>query len=381
MSSFEDLHDRRCIPTGVLDDEDPPRFSQLNETVKDAFVYEVRKYVSYKTRDINQKLIEIPNINKFAINGDNPLETMLNSILSYADTPDRFPMIAITSNTARERNLGLGSNFVDHVFYPPSIDGSNQGPYNIQPGWNIELVTRPKGYHKEDILSVIEFREILFPDIHNASISDVVRAVNAQALYYVASVSDDNTLKLSVGGPAAPHYPNYIEIVGGTPECLSMLGLVIGQKDDYRNSDNLPKNRYYIAADMSINVDIIADSMPIRTELSDLIQGFFTFHMEKRRFQLFGRSYFQRGLDPEEWYHIIFNNQFSWSGETNIPRQGGEQYDYIYMERGSVPVIVADYVNRELINEPRFLERENIIFTDELPIGDYSQFNYNYHKK
>lgn len=380
MSSFEDLYDRKYIPTGVLDDDDPPRFSQLNEVAKDAFVYEIRKYISYKTGDVNQKLTEIPNINKFAINGDNPLETMLNSILSYADTPDKFPMIAITSNTAREKNLGLGNNFVDHVAYPPSVVGSNQGPFNIQSEWKIELATRPRGTPESEVRSVIEFVDILFPDIHNATVSDIVRAIKAQALYYTPSISSNETLELFAGGPAANHFPNYIEIVGGTPECLLALGLVIGQKDDYKNPDNPPRNRYYIAADMSINVDIIADSMPIRTELSDLIQGFFTFYMEKRCFQLLGRSYFEKGLDPEEWYHIIFNNQFAWSGETNIPRQGGEQYDYIYVERGSVPITIVDYIDRKLINEPIFLERENIIPVTTLPIGDYSQLNYKFSK-
>jgi len=374
MSSIENLYERKYIATQPFDPEDPYHFSQLSEIAKSAFLVEINQFFNYKTADKRNKIREIPTIQKFALGagvGENSLETVIDSILSYADTPDRFPMIAITSNTSRERKLGIGSNFVAHVQYPPRVEGTKTGPFNLEEDWIIELVTRPRGTPESAVASTILFKPILFPDIHNVDIDQLVNAINAQALYYKAVKTSDGRLRLQTGGPCAPDTPNYIEITGGTLQCLQALGLVVGQSDNYTNSSNPPKNRYSIAADMTMNIDVVADSMPVRTEISDLIYNFFTFYIEKRRFQFFGRSYLEEGLDPEEWYHIIINNQFSYSGELNTPRQGGEQYDYIYAERGSINITIIDYLDRQIVAEPVFLQRENIIPTSELPSGDY----------
>ena len=99
--------------------------------------------------------------------------------------------------------------------------------------------------------------------------------------------------------------------------------------------------------------------------------------MEKRRFQLFGRSNFDRDQDPDEWYHISFNNQFSWSAEVTRPRQGGEQYEQIYAIRGSVPIFIEDFIDLDIVDAPVFLERDYITGADpSFPDGDYYGVNY-----
>jgi hypothetical protein len=127
---------------------------------------------------------------------------------------------------------------------------------------------------------------------------------------------------------------------------------------------------------MVINIDVIADEVNARTEVGDLVYDFFTFYLEKRRFQMFGRSYQDRDIDPSEWWHIILKKQFSWSGETNQPRAGGEQHSMLHAVRGSVPVYIYDFVDRAIVTPPVFLLPDNISEDTTLPIGDYSGPNW-----
>jgi len=123
MSSIENLYERGYKPTDPWDPNDPPKFGQITETAKDAFKKELYEYMSYKTSDAEYKLDEIPNIQKFALGdstGENSLETVVNLILSYGDDRNRFPMVAITTTSVREKKLNIGSNFGSHVQYPPS---------------------------------------------------------------------------------------------------------------------------------------------------------------------------------------------------------------------------------------------------------------------
>jgi hypothetical protein len=129
---------------------------------------------------------------------------------------------------------------------------------------------------------------------------------------------------------------------------------------------------------MTINIDVITDDLNERGEMSDLVQTFFTFWMEKRAFQFLGRSYLDDAITPAEWYHIIFKGEFSWSGEINMPRLGGELYDYIYANRGSIPVLIADYIDRPLTVPPIFLNSTDVVWTTSLPDGDYGALSPNF---
>lgn len=385
----ENLENRGYQPTSPYDSTDVPRFGQVSEIAKDAFKQELTKFFEYETSDGSEKFTEIATIEKFAIGtspGTNNLETFVNLIVSYADTKDRLPMVAITSASVKEKRLGLGNNFLDTVQYPPSISGTVAGPFNITEGWQIELKTWPLGVGTitspfEDardvsVTSTFEFVDSFFADPTQATIEEVVRAINVQALYYRAQANADGTLRLETGGLLAPTNPNYIEITGGTAECLTALGLTIGQSDTYTSTDNPPKNRYFVAADMVINIDVISDDLNTKQELADLVYSYFAYYMEKRFFQLLGRSYFERGLDPEEWFHVIFNGQFSWSGEATVPRPGQEGYDRIYSVRGSIPITIIDYIDKRITDTPVFGNEITLTEATGFPEGDYTGDNY-----
>jgi len=384
----ENFSERVYIPSQPFDTSDPPRFSQLKETAKDAIAWELDQFFSYKTNDALAKISEVPNIQKFALGAttqENSLETVVNTIMAYGDTPDAFPMISITSTSERERKMNIGSNFVTAVQYAPSIVGTQTGPFDFSTGipdgqryLTLEITTWPDGTVNSATASTIAFSELIFSDWSNVTMDQVVEQINkSQALYYNLEKTTEGYLRISTGGPCALSSPNYIEVTGGDTVLLNLLGFTLGQSDTYLNSSNPPKNRYSLAADMSISIDVVSDDLNTRTELADLVYNYFTFYMEKRRFQLFGRSYFSRDQDPEEWFHISFNNQFSWSGEVTTSRQGGEQYEKIYAVRGTIPIFIEDFIDRDIVDEPVFLQRDYINPADaSFPDGDYFGINY-----
>ena len=295
--------------------------------------------------------------------------------MAYGDTLDQFPMISITSMNLREKKMHLGDNFVAHVQYPPSIVGSVAGPYDLDHGdddpWELSFTTLPSGAADSEETSTIYFSSSIFEDASSVTAAELAARINAtQALYYTCSATSDGKLRIETGGPCAVSSPNIITVTAGTTQILDRLGFSIGDTDTYLSTDNPPKNRYSIDADLVINIDVVADSLNTKTELADLVYNYFAFYMANRRFQLFGRSYFDRDLDPEEWFHICFNNQFSWSAEITRPRQGGEQYEQIFAIRGSVPIFIEDFIDRKIVDAPVWLERDNISYNEELPDGD-----------
>jgi len=376
----ENLYDRGYKVTEPFDPNDPPKFGQLVETTKDTFVTELTNYFDYQTANAAEKLTETPTIQKFALGagtGEQTLQEVVNLIMSHADTEDKYPMIAVTSASFRERKLGIGSALVMPVQYPPSIVSTEKGPFNLTDGWTLEIKTWPTGFSEPEVTSTITFASALFADITNVTVEELVSAINrSQALYYQFSVTADGYLRISTGGPCAVPTPNYIEVTGGDADCLLALGFTVGQSDTYLNTSNPPKNRYMSAGDLTVNIDVVTDDINVRTELCDLVQHFFTFWIERRRYQFIGRSYRDRSIDPEEWWHIVLQSQFNWSGELATPRQGGtEQYDYVFANRGSVPVLSTDAVDRKVVTPPVFLDRDKIVEDEAgvIPAGDYFQ--------
>ena len=384
----ENLNDRGPIATDPYDADDVPRFGQLEELAKDSIKQELTQYFKYGT-DGPSKMTELPAIEKYEIgtsaDSDN-LETFVNLIMSYSDAPDRFPMVAITSASVREKRMGIGNNQVITVQYPPKVSGTQTGPFNLVEGWSITLKTWPRGFETLSLpfeeprdvtqASTIEFVDLYFEDPTAVTLAELVTAINHQALYYTAVANADGTLGLEAGGRMAPSTPNYIEITGGDAECLLALGLTVGQSDTFTSTANPPRNRYCVAADLVINIDVISDELNTKQELADLVYSYFAYYMEKRNFQLLGRSYFERGLDPEEWFHVVFGGQFSWSGETSVSRPGQEGYDRIYSARGSVPLTVIDYLDKRVTDAPVFGNLVTLVNDDTLPAGDYPGEDY-----
>jgi hypothetical protein len=369
--------------TVPLDPRNPPRFGQLIETVKDAFAAELNRFFKSNSDDIRAKLGEFPAIEKFAIGAGSTstsMETVMNLIMSYGNTLDKYPMIAITSANDKEFVLGLGSTIVCSGQQAPRLTAGNEGPFNLQDGWTLRIRTWPLGLTGDPVETTILFKDFLFPDIANATVQDVIQAWNAQALYTQARESGDGFLQIVSGGPCASGAKNGLEIIGGTPDCLLALGYSEGQIDlytDHTSGPASPAQRYGVAGKMTINLDVVSDDLNTRTQLADLVRSFFTFYTDRQYFQFQGRSYLDDSIDPPEWYQIVLDRKFSWAGEYQRARQGGEQKSYLYSIRGSVPVFAADFIDRPVNRgNATFVQSSNLIHKEDFPTGDYFGVNY-----
>ena len=373
--------------TDPRDPRNPPRFGQLIETVKDAFAAELYRFFEFKSDDIRAKLGEFPAIEKFGVGAGSTstsMETVMNLIMSYGNTMDKYPMIAITSANYKEHVLGLGGTFVCDGQQAVRLTAGAEGPFNLQDGWELKIRTWPLGLTGDPVETTILLKDILFSDITNATVQDLIQAYNAQALYTQARESADGFFQIVAGGPCAQGTKNGLEIIGGTPDCLLALGYSVGQIELYTNhvvGSTSPVQRYVVAGDMTINLDVISDDMNTRTQLADLVLDFFTFYADRQYFQFQGRSYLDDSIDPPEWYQIVLNRKFSWSGEYQRARQGGEQKSYLYSIRGSVPIFAADFIDRPVNRgTATFVQSSDIIHVDNqddsLPTGDYFGVNY-----
>jgi len=366
---------------------DLPRFGQLIETATDAFVKELTDFFDYTKSDGLNKIKELPNIQKFSFGSQQNnagLETVVNLIISYADTLGKFPMISISSSSFKERKMGLGSNFVSKVQRPISIVSTKSGPFDLSSvlgDLTITVETTPTVDVTRE--SVIDFRTSLFSNPSNVSVDDLVRVINkTQALYYTC-YNANGFFAIEAGGICARYENNSIELIDGNVQLLDLLGLSVGDSSSYSDSDNPVKNRYTVAADLVLNIDVVCGSINTRAELADLVFSFFAYYMQNKAFQLYGRSYFDSAIDTE-WWHLSLKNQFTWGGEVNKVRPGGEQYDYIFAVRGSVPIFIEDFIDKTLSDgqNPIMLERSNVVESVVNPdgdvVGDY--FSYNYRK-
>jgi hypothetical protein len=392
---LEDLRARAFQPTLPLNPDDPFRFAQVVETAKDAFQVELTRYLNDRTAAFARRKLEVPTIEKFAVaSGDqSPAETVTRILLQHPDVLQKLPLIAITSATGRRRTLGIGSQITASVQPPARVKGTRTGPYALVPGDRLVLRTWPKGLTRPPVLSTILFTPQMFVDLGQATLAEVVAAAQAQILYVTPQAtrySDPvGVLRLNAFGPLAPRlYPNKIEVVGpvvpagsppgSTQNALDQLGLVAGQSDDAQAHD--PANRYHLAYDLTINLDIGTQDANVRLELTDLLLYFFSLVMDERKNQFLGRSWFDDEV-PDEWFQVILLKQEALAGEAELPMPGGggERRDLLYVNRITVPVLAIDSVDRTLSTLPRRgddLElRRSRVDSDGLPAGDHAGRN------
>jgi hypothetical protein len=396
---LEDLTQRINVPTIPLDPNDPARFSQLTETAKDAFQEELTTFFNLQGTYFQNRKLEIPTIQKFEL-GFNPgasaTETVARILLQHPDILEKLPLVAITTAAAQNLNLSIGTQYVDATQLPARVKSTvtTGGPFSLVDGDRIAFQTTPNGKPQ---ISTVLFKSQLFQDITNAQLIEVIAAANVQMLYATAKSTSYSTptplLRFDAIGVLAKTYPNSITVLGppySTVNALTVLGFTPGQTS---NSASLgPSNRYQIAANMTIGIDLGTESENERRELTDLVNYFFTLEVDKRRKTFLGRSIFDDefqqipypGLPPpaglQENYQITLLDKHSWSGEAELPRQSGsgEQQDLIYINRLNVPITIIDYVDR-LLQAPYGYGDQNKYTqatqdSDGLPAGDHAGF-------
>jgi hypothetical protein len=398
---LEDLHQRVNVPTIPVDPNDPARFSQLTETAKDAFQEELTTFFNLKSQYFSSRQAEIPTIAKYELGfqpGDSPIETFARILLQHPDILEKLPLVAITTASAQNLALSIGTQYVGATQLPARIKSSvtTGGPFALQAGDKIAFATTPDG--KNQRMSTVLCIPSMFQDISHATMAEVIAVANVQLLFVTAKSTSYSTpkaprLRFDALGPLAKLYPNSITVLPppySTQNALTVLGFVPGQTS---NSKDLgPSNRYQIAANMTVGFDIGCESENERREMVDLVNNFFTMYADLRRKTFLGRSIFDDefcqiqpppGLPPcaglQENYQITLLDRHSWSGEAELPRQSssGEQQDMIYINRLSVPITIIDYVDRLLLPPYRYLDQDTLkhaVNDEGLPAGDHAGF-------
>jgi hypothetical protein len=386
----ENLNERQNIATTPLDPLDPARFSQLTETVKDAFQREISNFVNYLAS--SSKLVEIPTIEKYSLgteSGNNPIETMTRVILRHPQILERLPLIAITTASGSNLKLGFNSQFVSATQMPARVKSLNSGPFAFVPGDKIAFRTKPDG--KNLAVTTVQFPATLIQNLGATTIDEVVAVTAVQALYVTAQITKYSTptgvLKFLAWGPLAQKlYPNQIEVLPppySTQNAIDQLGLSVGVVDTSANRP--PANRYQLAANLTVGIDIGCESENSRRELTDLLLNFFSIEMDKRNFCFYGRTVFDDEFDQDssgraENYQIELKDQHALTGEAEIPRGpgSGEGVDLVYINRLTVPCTIIDYLDRYVTTAPRRLDEATInqsrVDSDGLPQGDHTGF-------
>jgi hypothetical protein len=341
----------------------PPRFGGITELVKDAFVLELRHYLNtsnalLRGQSVDPSVTELPRIAKYSVLVDtstDPLETAVALIRNYPDIAEDLPLIAVLATTGKNEKLAISDKYIANVVAPAQVIGTTQPPYALTSGMTLEVQTMPDG--QTPILSTYTFNTWMFADITHATLTEVINAINLQALYvqpFINTVGSTSALGLRPGNKGL-HFPNMITVVGGTAApilgfpvaapTLPLLNTIPAQASQNYGAGSVVMKRYHIAASLSVALEVVAESENVRTDITDLLFDFLTFVMADREFQLYGRSVFDQTILDETYQIIIKDNDITLSGEQELPRFNDPK-DKIYINRINVPVLAIQYTDR-----------------------------------
>lgn len=340
----DDFQSRRFAVTTPDDQADPPRFTQLSETVADAFVYELRAY--FDKAQTSGRLAELPTIDKYSIGygaGQDPLATAVAIFQDFPDVIESLPTIAVTNISLQHKPLSFGPPFIGHTQYPPRVVGANVEPFAITDGTVLRYRTQPR-HDGVWVESAVRFRASAFMTPGAATAADIARVINGQALYAHARAVA-GAVHIETGGPLSAGTPNAIEILGTSDtSILTVLGFVGGQADDSDNPLRPPMNRYCHSADASVSVDVYAEDPNTRRELADLVYSFFTFWLERKYFEFLGRSVFDETI-VDEHYQITLGSNVR-AGPPQSTQRPEDSKDLVHIQRIDVPCVVMMYLDR-----------------------------------
>jgi len=144
--------DLRKYRATVPDDlNDPPRFAQMVETVKDAFQLEIERFL--ETQGFTEeRREEAPTVRKYAIGfgpGTDPYETFAQVTEEFPDVLERLPHIAVTAISGTNQRMTIGRPILATVQEPPRIETSVE-PYALADStaevWTVTVDAAVPGY-------------------------------------------------------------------------------------------------------------------------------------------------------------------------------------------------------------------------------------------
>ncbi len=357
------------LPTVPNDTDDPPRFGQIIETTKDAFVIELRKFFN-RANISNSLLEELPTIRKYDISTksrEGSLETAIKLTRKYPDVNENLPQIAVLGSTGRNFPMAIGTKFVASVHPKPSVTSGNTEPFTL--AVDQILIFRTITPQKEERTTTIIFRESRFANIAQATAQEIVNEINFQSLFARARVGSNGEVIIGYGGVLTQSVTGDIVIGNGTDTgtAATALGFTLNQQTLFTSV--LPFNRYHHSAYIDVALEVLAEDENIRTEITDLLWTFFTFTLDDQDFSFHGRSSFNDTISNET-YQVIIKPDPSIAGEQEIPRPNDE-VDKVYVNRINIPVTTIQYIDKAVVavgsSSPLYLDASNATFDDTIP--------------
>lgn len=146
MVERDPFEQRTYQPVVPRDLDDPPQFGQITETVKDAFVLELRQFFDQPRLNVLDAARgrEIPTVQKYAVGyGPNtdPYETTQQILSDLADVAEHLPHVAVTAVTGTNNRQTIGQPFIGHVQIPPRVVTATAAPWALgAPAYEVRQV-------------------------------------------------------------------------------------------------------------------------------------------------------------------------------------------------------------------------------------------------
>lgn len=336
------------IPTVPDNLDQPPKFGGITELVKDVFALELRHFLQNDYKGIRSG--EFPRVEKYQVALDvnvDPLATAVNLVRNYPDVTENLPLVAVMAATGQNFKLSISDKHVGLVIKPAEVRSNIlNGPYTLVDGQTLILTTQPTGLDTKVQTSTYTFHSYMFSNISQATLDEVIAAIELQALYakpIKAPSNSDHVLALRAGGPNGREFPNKITITGGT--AMAALGFTANQTAQNYGPGIQAYSRNCMSANLTVGIEVVAESENVRTDLTDIIYDFFAFIMADRQFQFYGRTIFDDTVLDETYQILIKDGEVSISGEQELPRNNDPK-DKIYVNRINVPVTAIQYTDR-----------------------------------
>jgi hypothetical protein len=145
---------RQFSAQAPADLDDPPRFGQALETLKDAFVTEIQTFFDQprlNTVEVERRR-ELPTVRKYAVGfgpGTDPYETAQRIVSDWHDRGEKLPHIAVTAVSGNNSRMTIGVPYVAPVQDPPRVEASTAGPYTLGTfafdAWELQIATPTPG--------------------------------------------------------------------------------------------------------------------------------------------------------------------------------------------------------------------------------------------
>lgn len=155
MDVAQDPLNRAFAPTTPTDTTDPPLFSQITETTKDVFVYELRRF--FASTNLNSaRREEIPTIQKYAtFSANDPTTTATQILRKFPEVLENLPHVAVLATSGSERKLTIGPPYIATVQDPAVLQATLPQPYAFVDGDILAFRVMKRGLTREFIEHIV----------------------------------------------------------------------------------------------------------------------------------------------------------------------------------------------------------------------------------